>query len=683
MKTKLKIITGILITVSLAFVMFSQYSCKKIDPSTAQNDEEGIQSLIISENFNWSTSIDATWKVTTYDNQGKPIEGLSIEIFTDDPYFDKGNLIVSGVTNSEGKYSVEYKVPAYYDSVYVMTNYIGIPSPGMTALNNGSFDIKVGGVIENNGFKDSDSNKNVEWEFELMGDYNSSGVPNYLEPENENISQDLLDDINNTLPEREPLMESHPEYLSDQYDHNINIIEDCDVWVSFVHEGAGYYNVLTYYAYDTDNAPQNPTEIEYLNVIFPNVSYAGSGGGLVSGNKVYLGQFSANTTISFALASNGYKNGNITSGNGVYYSQKNLNPENDPDFKQHSVLLNDNARDLLLLGFEDLNRQAWCDHDFNDAIFLVQANPPEGIDQSNLPLMDYEGIDTDQDGIADDADNYPDDPLRAFDNYFFNNGSFGTLAFEDMWPEVGDYDFNDAVIDYNFNQITNADNELIEIVGIFKLMAHGAYFHNGFGIQLPFDKSYIASVTGDISTGNGIVTLDSKNLEAEQELPVIIVWDDAYDILPQAGPGVGVNTTPGTEYVTPDTLTVIITLNEPIALSSSGIPPYNPFIFVDGNREIEVHLIDNVPTDLANASLLGTGADNSDPASGSYYKTANYLPWAINIIEHFDYPVEKAEITSAYLYFGEWAESEGSSYKDWWHDEAGYRNDGNIYDIPE
>jgi hypothetical protein len=79
-----------------------------------------------------------------------------------------------------------------------------------------------------------------------------------------------------------------------------------------------------------------------------------------------------------------------------------------------------------------------------------------------------------------------------------------------------------------------------------------------------------------------------------------------------------------------------------------------------GDRSREAHLSDFAPTDLANMALFGTEDDDSNPATGRYYKTANNLPWGINLVEKFDYPIEKAPITEAHLKFGPWAESNGA-----------------------
>ncbi len=45
----------------------------------------------------------------------------------------------------------------------------------------------------------------------------------------------------------------------------------------------------------------------------------------------------------------------------------------------------------------------------------------------------------------------------------------------------------------------------------------------------------------------------------------------------------------------------------------------------------------------------------------------------------FSYSIEKNDIIKVYLKFGEWAESGGSLYKDWYMDKSGYRDNGLIY----
>jgi LruC domain-containing protein len=73
----------------------------------------------------------------------------------------------------------------------------------------------------------------------------------------------------------------------------------------------------------------------------------------------------------------------------------------------------------------------------------------------------------------------------AFNNTTYPEDAVGTLAFEDLWPEVGDYDFNDIGDRLNVNQITNASNEVKKVEMSYKLRAIGANKKNGFAVELP------------------------------------------------------------------------------------------------------------------------------------------------------------------------------------------------------
>ncbi len=676
----------VLIDYSILLIFIATLSflsaCQKSSTTEPDPTTKSMTDLLINSDFDWSTTQSIQMRVTVLDNQNQPMEAVKFMIYTAHPD-SSGKLITSGVTDNTGVYNIDYNIPAYYTQLYVSTEYLGLPNPGWVEIGPTGFDLHLGGKQSPSAFKSLADNQGINANYKYLGGYNSLGVPDYLEAENDPISQDLLTTINNTLPSGVRLPNYKPEYFEQNISHNVELLDFSDVWVTFVHEGAGYRNVLGFYSYNINNPPATPDDIDSITVIFPNASYAGSGGGLHSGNKVHLGQFPGGTVIGFALMANGWKNGQVTDGNWIVYSEPNLNPEADPNKRQHTVLLADNAHDLLLLGIEDIRRDnGGCDHDFNDAVFYVTASPLQNVNQVDLPTVDYTGTDTDGDDIPDNFDDYPDDPDRAFNNYYFNEGDFGTLAFEDMWPEMGDYDFNDAVIDYNYNQITNGENKVVEVHATYILRAQGAYFHNGFGVELPIANNLVAEVSGELNVPGDIVSLDSRNMEEGQSKAVIIVWEDGYDVLPHPGSGIGVNTQTEAPFVTPDTLDIVIKFTQPIGLSELGNPPYNPFIFADGQRGTEIHLVNKPPTDLADLTLFGTASDDSDGTSNRYYKTSGNLPWGIHIIERFDYPVEKVEILDAHLKFGTWAESNGQLFYDWFRNESGYRNTGNIYQPP-
>jgi LruC domain-containing protein len=245
------------------------------------------------------------------------------------------------------------------------------------------------------------------------------------------------------------------------------------------------------------------------------------------------------------------------------------------------------------------------------------------------------------------------------------------------------------VIDCNFNQISNASNSVVEIDGQISLRAMGAGFNNGFGFQLPFPASSVSKCTVinkrtglPIILANTISIDPATGLEKNQDKAVVILTEHGFNLLPSKGTGIGTNTTPGVAWVKPDTLLVTITLKTPIPLATIGNAPYNPFIFVDGVRGHEVHLPDQAPTNLADMSLFGTGDDNSIPAQGRYYRLKNNMPWAISFADHYDYPIEKSDIINTHLHFAEWALSGGATFKDWYLNKTGYRNNALIYQKP-
>ncbi len=97
------------------------------------------------------------------------------------------------------------------------------------------------------------------------------------------------------------------------------------------------------------------------------------------------------------------------------------------------------------------------------------------------------------------------------------------------------------------------------------------------------------------------------------------------------------------------------------------------------NKKYEVHLPGYLPTDLADKSLFNTRQDNTVPAQNKYYKTKENMPFAINFIERFDYPVEKINIRDAFLKYESWVKSAGVSFPDWYTIKSSeYRSTGKV-----
>jgi LruC domain-containing protein len=279
--------------------------------------------------------------------------------------------------------------------------------------------------------------------------------------------------------------------------------------------------------------------------------------------------------------------------------------------------------------------------------------------------------DSDGDGVADASDNYPNDITRAYDSFNPSENSFGTAMFEDLWPHEGDYDFNDLVVSWRQQLVSNADNKIVEAKIKVVKVARGGSLESGFGLKLgtvPSNK--VASVTGcELS---GFATIGANGVEDGQTYANIIFWDKISQAWPNTTGASMQNTISANPHSTEDTTEIVVTFTEPIegTLLNNG----GPYIWVNNERGREIHPAGSAPTDLVDPSYFGTGSDNSDPNDvTTMYKGNGNRPWALVIFEETAQTEEKVDFTEAYLKFSDWALSSGGSYNDWYQDEAGYR----------
>ncbi len=654
--------------------------CEKqnsVEPTSSSYGKD-ISALNISDNFNFNTTNDVNVSVNTKVDSKTTLANFPISIYDGDPN-NGGQLIASGQSDANGIFSQTLTLPTAIKTLYVAANSVGLRNLATMDISGSSASLDYSAAIANDTslhFSKSLAKENTS--YKTLGGWTSAGVPKYLLSPRDVISSATLSNISLSLPEGASVPVKNPSYIQNT-ESNIQIIgeDSADVFVTFIHEGAGYQNVLGFYTYKTGNKPTKIADISStMTIIFPNCSYSGSGGGLTSGDKVLIGRFGPGTTIGWFCLSNGFTGSTTSVSDGVarLFSDPQLNPESDSLLRRHNILMVDPTTKNTILGFEDMRRDNGADNDFNDILFQVTSNPVKAIYQGNMAEL-KEAKDSDGDGVGDANDAYPNDATKAYVTYAPSKGVKGSLVFEDLWPGKGDYDFNDMVVDYNYTIISNAANKVVEIDAAYQIRAIGASYNNGFGIQLNVAPGVISSVTGSKTTS---IALSANGTESGQSKAVIVAFDAAKNLMTSSG-GAYINTEMAYNYVTPAQIPLVIKFATPQTLSNLGSAPFNPFLIVDGVRGKEIHLPNGVPTDKADLKLLGTADDNSIVSTGRYYKTKKNLPWALNIPVQFAYPIEKAAITSAYPNFSVWAESNGASATDWYTNTAVNRVSSKIY----
>jgi len=538
--------------------------------------------------------------------------------------------------------------------------------------------------------------------------------------------------------------------------------KEVEVWATFLDEGAGYENSVGFFTWPgTPNATAPNNKPVLVNVGGTQMPRLADGSLLnteriflprtsttfpipratTTGTTVYLGTFNGGAHglgIGFMLAANawsGTERGTSPNRGGVqvnrekdwiFYSVKGMNPEcvgqtSACNLDQHTILLNDKEVTgpvsgkkyrRFVLGMEDIKRSGG-DHDFNDVLFAIHVHEKqEGAFENlnNIPkLTGASTTDSDNDGVPDTLDEFPTDKDRAFSRYYPGKTTWGTLAYEDLWPAKGDYDFNDVLMRYRSREILNASRQVVDLEMDFRLDATGAGHRNGFALNLPgIARNVVKSAT---LTGKRYDTPTlSKDLVAEGKISaapflstvtggqngsVFEIFKDAKELLHPdnktgtdslynnascqepgfRNSGKACGQAPAAEFKLKVQFTSPRT-NFPAA-------PYDPFIFRANQpvankalgNEVEVHLPGRGPTSRANRSLFGSQIDRT-PTSltpttttattlAQSYLSNTKLPWAIHIPVEWNYPYEKLDFTVAYPDVVGWAASGGTTNTTW------------------
>lgn len=510
----------------------------------------------------------------------------------------------------------------------------------------------------------------ITWQY--LDSYNNLGVPNHLLDISSALPAGLLAEIRQRLPETKDIRTNDPKLITDDLGANLVLLEDAEVTVAFIDEGAGYRNAVGYFTFDPGNKPKAFSELT-TKIMFPNFSLP-TLGGMKFGDAVALGKFKAGTGIGFTIVSNGW-NGTVVNPNqsasAIFTTIKALNPEKptvaDPNLNAHTVLLSKPDAGILVLGFEDLNRSGG-DHDFNDVLVAIKVTPFSAIDRTKVqPLVKSVVLDSDGDGIPDTLDAFPQDPDRAARRFYPSATGFGSLAFEDLWPKKGDFDMNDLVVAYRTVETLNARNEIVDLKLIYEIRARGAGADNGFAVHFPgLGREAIDPANTTLTLGTQApVPLAPETGQSEA---VMILTSNVTPLTAtgQAFPCSMMNSVAKCPRSPAVPMEVNIHFRQPLTRTQLGNAPYNPFIFRTTKRGLEIHLVDHPPTAKADPKLFGTLDDRTDLAAGRTYRTLDDQPWALDVPETWRYPTEWNSVAKAYPDFGTWALSAGTTAVNWY-----------------
>lgn len=243
----------------------------------------------------------------------------------------------------------------------------------------------------------------------------------------------------------------------------------------------------------------------------------------------------------------------------------------------------------------------------------------------------------------------PVDPEKDKD---YSLGKY-TYAFEDLWPNFGDYDMNDIVLvteaklHVKGNYVTSATLEC-------KLTAIGASKRIAAAVQLDeLSGSNISSI--EYSTSNNFTAslflTNANGTEQGQTYAVVPLFDHAHAF---AGfDGTPITGTYANFDYTPKEFTVTIHFSEnSVEESKLTLDNLNFFITCNAQqgKRMEIHQIDGLATSLFDASTIG-GVVSSDATP---FRAKGNFCWAMRIPGEFSFPIEGNNIRESFENFDQW-----------------------------
>ena len=231
----------------------------------------------------------------------------------------------------------------------------------------------------------------------------------------------------------------------------------------------------------------------------------------------------------------------------------------------------------------------------------------------------------------------------------------GVYAFEDLWPAKGDYDMNDAVVDYS--QVWSWKGEANSDPKIYKET-----------VNLTTDQNYVTLKSGLA------VTIENKVIPTSVKMKTI-KGADVQEVSFEKD---------GNTYLVTDDITgtlhtkFVIEFEYDDGITEAEISDVNVFIYrKEGSGRWEVHIPFEAPTDKMIDSYWGDGDDLSVPEEGKYYVSDSDYPFAFFLsgvtIDSFKNTIllrsnESKRIDNEEMYPGfiEWSVSKGRRNKSWY-----------------
>jgi LruC domain-containing protein len=238
-------------------------------------------------------------------------------------------------------------------------------------------------------------------------------------------------------------------------------------------------------------------------------------------------------------------------------------------------------------------------------------------------------------------------------NYFPSASSFYVVGYEDLYPNKGDYDFNDLTVAYRMQHGLNAEGAVVALQGIAYLITRGsAYSHDwNLAIALPSGAggALSCSLTPNYRTPGQHMLCPGQADALQDGLLDLPLFEDTLVLFPDPAGSLFVNTQ--RLYSEPWNLKFFpgpraefrLDFDLPVSAADIQSAPYDPYLFVrDTGQEVRLMEV--------------------DPA----YQDIDGYPFGMLLTDSWQPPLEFTDTAIAYPRFDEFVATEGASSSDWY-----------------
>lgn len=240
--------------------------------------------------------------------------------------------------------------------------------------------------------------------------------------------------------------------------------------------------------------------------------------------------------------------------------------------------------------------------------------------------------------------------------YYPSNSEYYVAAYEDLFPDAGDYDFNDAVVSYQVAMGLDANGDVSMIAGNGYMVSRGAEYNHDWYLRIALPESASATLKHTLfapgshtaMAGYPAVTSISGDLEHIMFPDIATIYADGASTYVNVYTDQAITNGPRFEFE--------LTLDTPASASEIADAPFDPYLYVR-DTNYEIHLV--------NQSNRLPSSRNSIDGLTSFKDTAGF-PFAMLVPETWHPPLETNDMGIAYPPFMTFVNSSGTTATNWY-----------------